>query len=248
MSETARMWMEVSFNILYLVVVWGLVIVMWRRREKVAEGKRPLANLFISAFFLLALGDTGHVGFRVWAYALGGLENTISLFGREVGLVGLGALATSVTVTLFYAIVLLIWQRRFQKPLGWFGYLLLAAAAVRLIIHFFPQNEWNNVVPPQPWSTYRNLPLMLQGLGVAYLILRDAIAVKDRTFTWVGVMILTSYAFYMPVIFLVQRFPLVGMLMIPKTLAYVAIAFLGYAAYFRGFAPQESPPHPLPTH
>jgi hypothetical protein len=28
------------------------------------------------AFFLLALGDTGHVGFRVAAYALGGMEKT----------------------------------------------------------------------------------------------------------------------------------------------------------------------------
>jgi len=91
-----------------------------------------------------------------------------------------------------------------------------------------PANEWNNTVPPQPWSIYRNLPLMLQGLGVAYLILRDALASKDRVFTWVGVMILASYAFYIPVIFFVQRFPLIGMLMIPKTVAYVAIAFLAY--------------------
>jgi len=232
MSETARMWTEVSFNVLYLVVVWSLVVLMWRRRE-VARGERPLSTLFLLAFFLLALGDTGHVGFRVWAYARGGLESTISLFGREVGLVGLGALATSITVTLFYVIVLVIWQRRFHKPYGWFGYLLFAAAVVRLIIHFFPQNEWNNVVSPQPWSTYRNLPLMLQGLGAAYLILRDAVAAQDRTYTWIGAMILVSYAFYMPVIFFVQQVPLVGMLMIPKTLAYVAIAFLGYAAYFR---------------
>lgn len=247
MSEAIRMWLEVSFNLAYLLVVWSLVGLMWQRRNSVAEGKRPLANLFMGAFFLLALGDTGHVGFRVWAYARGGLENSISLFGREVGLVGLGALATSLTVTLFYGMVLFIWQRRFQKPLGWFGYLLLAAAVVRLILHPFPQNEWNNVVPPQPWSTYRNLPLMLQGLGVAYLILRDAWAAKDRTYTWIGVMILTSYAFYMPVIFLVQRVPLVGMLMIPKTLAYVAIAFISFAAYFRPTRPVTPPVNPAPT-
>ena len=233
MSENMRIWAEISFNLLYLVVIYWLVILMIRRRGDVAVEKRPLANLFIWAFGLLALGDTGHVGFRVWAYARGGLEQTISLFGREVGLVGLGALATSITVTLFYVLVLIIWRARFGKLYDWVGRLLFAAAAIRFLIMLSPNNEWNNVVPPQPWSLYRNLPLMVQGLGVAFLILRDARAAGDRTFTWVGLMILTSYAFYMPVIFLVQRYPLVGMLMIPKTMAYVAIAFIAYFSLFK---------------
>ncbi|MBK8050454.1 MAG: DUF2807 domain-containing protein [Anaerolineales bacterium] len=80
-----------------------------------------------------------------------------------------------------------------------------------------PANEWNNIVPPQPWSLVRNLPLMLQGLGVAYLILRDARTAHDRPFVWIGVSILVSYACYLPVILFVQQAPAVGMLMIPKT-------------------------------
>jgi hypothetical protein len=70
---------------------------------------------------------------------------------------------------------------------------------------------------------------MIQGLGLAYLILRDATRRHDRTFTWIGVSILVSYACYLPVILYVQKLPLLGMLMIPKTLAYVAIGFLAYA-------------------
>ena len=46
-------------------------------------------------------------------------------------------------------------------------------------------------------------------------------------------MILVSYACYTPVIFFVQQNPLVGMLMIPKTLAYVAIALLAYQGLWR---------------
>jgi hypothetical protein len=233
------MWVEILFNVTYLVVIWGFVIAMYRRRAYLAPDVRPYAELFMWAFGLLALGDTGHVGFRVWAYALGGLDATVSILGREVGLVGLGALSTAVTVTLFYVLMLFIWQRRFQKPLGGLGVLLLVAAAVRLVVMVFPQNQWNSSVPPWPWSLLRNLPLMVQGLGVAYLILRDAsrkdtrrVSLRreeDRLFQWIGTLILVSFAFYLPVILFVQQAPTLGMLMIPKTMAYVAIAWLAYA-------------------
>jgi len=233
MSESMRMWMEIIFNIAYLIVIWVLVITMYARRSLVQPENQRVADLFMKAFALLALGDTGHVGFRVVAYALGDLQATISVFGMELGLVGLGALATAITVTFFYMLVLQIWQARFQKPYGVFGYLLFGFAIVRLIIMVFPANEWNNLVPPQPWGLLRNLPLMVQGLGVAYLILRDASAVKDRIFTWIGICILVSFAMYAPVILFVQQIPLVGMLMIPKTMAYVAIALIAYYAFYR---------------
>jgi hypothetical protein len=44
---------------------------------------------------------------------------------------------------------------------------------------------------------------------------------------------LVSYGFYIPVILFVQTLPLIGMLMIPKTLAYVAIAIIAYRNLFR---------------
>jgi len=237
MSESMRMWMEITFNIVYLIVVWGIVAAMYQRRYLVKPGDQPVADLVMKAFALLALGDTGHVGFRVVAYALGDLESTISVFGIEIGLVGLGALATAITVTFFYALVLVIWHEHFQKPYGWFGYLLFATAAIRLVLMIFPANEWNNLVPPQPWGLIRNLPLMLQGLGIAYLILRDAREAHDRSFTWIGICILVSYAMYTPVILFVQQVPLIGMLMIPKTMAYVAIAFIAYNAFYRNLEP-----------
>jgi len=228
MPESVRMWVEVLFNVAYLVAIWGLVIAMRRNRSRVAAADRRVADLVLWAFTLLALGDTGHVGFRVLAYALGGLETEISVLGLQLGLVGLGALATAITVTFFYVLMLEIWRARFHKPYGWFEYLLLVAAAARLLLMLPAANQWNSVVPPQPWSFIRNLPLMVLGLGVAYLILRDARTAQDRTFTWIGVMILVSFACYIPVIFFVQQAPIIGMLMIPKTLAYVAIAVLAY--------------------
>ncbi len=244
MSETMRMWTEVAFNIAYLVVIWGLVITMLYRRAEVEPSDWPIARLFIGAFALLAVGDTGHVGFRVLAYARGSLESSITVLGTELGLVGLGALATATTVTAFYALILAIWRSRFGKPYGLFGYFLLLAAIVRIVIMIPAANEWNNVVPPHPWSLYRNVPLMIQGLGVAFLILRDAAANNDRAFRRIGYMILASYAFYTPVILVVRQTPAVGMLMIPKQLDYVAIAIIGYRSLYppKGSAVEASSP------
>ncbi len=44
MSETMRMWVEVGFNILYLIVIWGLVIAMTVQRERVAPEERRVAD------------------------------------------------------------------------------------------------------------------------------------------------------------------------------------------------------------
>ena len=236
MSETAQIWMEIAFNLLYLLAIWWLVFAMRQRLPFVAAADQKIGRYFIWAFGLLALGDTGHVGFRVLAYAQGSLEASYSLGGMQLGLVGLGALSTSITVTFFYVLVLLIWQERYQQSFGWFGMLLIISAAIRLMVMALPGNQWNSVVPPQPISLVRNLFLTFSGLGVAALILRDSSAAgraSDRPFAWVGICILVSFAFYIPVILFVQVMPVIGMLMIPKTLAYVAIALIGYQTVFR---------------
>ncbi len=226
MTESLRMWTEVAFNITYLVVIWGMVLTMAVQRNNLAGASRTLGERVLWAFALLALGDTGHVGFRVVAYALGGLES-------HPLLVGLGALSTAYTVTVFYMLMVGIWQKRFGQPLGWSGRLLLAAGILRMVVMAFPQNRWEALVAPYEWALFRNAFLVIQGVGVMYLILRDAFRASDTAFKWIGIMIALSYAFYTPVILWAAQVPLLGMLMIPKTCAYVAIAFIAYREVYR---------------
>jgi hypothetical protein len=221
MPENARVLVEVIFNITYLVVVWSMVAAMAAKRHLLAEADRSIGQRVMVAFALLALGDTGHVGFRVIAYALGGLE-------QHPLLVGLGALSTAYTVTLFYMLMLDIWKVRFGKKYGAFAWVLIAAGIIRLAVMALPQNDWGQLVPPYPWSLLRNGLLVVQGLGVMALILRDAFQARDVNFQWIGWMIAVSYAFYSPVILWSAQIPLLGMLMIPKTCAYVAIAIIAY--------------------
>ena len=226
MSNEMRMWVEVIFNISYLLVVWGMVLLMALRQELVIPENRVLAKRILWAFALLALGDTGHVGFRVIAYAAGSLESSSVL-------IGVGTLFTAYTVTLFYMLMLDVWRLRFKQSLGQFEWFLLAAGVARLVVMLFPQNEWWQITPPYGWSLLRNGFLTIQGLGVLALILRDANRTGDRTFTWIGVMIAISFAFYAPVILWAQWVPLLGMLMIPKTCAYVGVAIIAYRALYR---------------
>lgn len=223
MTDTMRITVEIAFNISYLIVVWFLVGLMLARFKTIADSDRPVARLLIWAFALLAFGDTGHVGFRVVAYMNGGLE-------KNPALVGIGALSTAVTVTFFYMILVFVWSKRFHKPLGWFGWLLLAAGFVRLVVMAFPHNQWESLVPPYNWSLLRNSFLVIQGIGIMFLILRDATRSGDTPFRLVGWMIALSYAFYTPVILWSATIPLLGMLMIPKTCAYVAIAIIAYGS------------------
>jgi hypothetical protein len=219
MSETLLMWLEIGFDLAYLITIWALLAVMYKKRNKVMPANKKVAGLIRWMFLFLAIGDTGHVGFRVLAYTRGPLENSPLL-------VGLGSLATAYTVTLFYMIFVTVWRERFNKPASWFTWLLLIIGILRMIIMALPGNQWGQVFPPQPMGILRNIPLMIQGLGILILILWSSVQKKDKTFIWIGCCIFLSFLFYTPVIFFVNQIPLLGMLMMPKTMAYLAIAFI----------------------
>lgn len=46
MPEPVRIWMEIAFNVAYLGVIWTLVIMMWRNRQRVAPADH--GNTFVT--------------------------------------------------------------------------------------------------------------------------------------------------------------------------------------------------------
>ena len=232
MPEAFRMWFEIIFTLSYLVTLWILVIAMKRRQPQLAEADRPLMQLYVWAFGLLAAGDSLHILGRVAAYALGGLDAKPEVFGIPLGIVGIGALATSITLTVFYAMMLVIWRKRFDKPYGVVGAILFAAAVVRLIIMSFPGNQWQNPSSPHDWAIYRNIPFWIQGLGVMYLFWRNGRAANDSLYPKLSILFLLSFAFYTPVVLFAHKIPILGMLMLPKTLIYGIMAYVVYRNLF----------------
>lgn len=233
MPENFRMWFEIIFTLSYLIVLWMLVFAMKNRMVGISKGEEKLARLFYLSFALLALGDSFHILGRVAAYALGGLDARPEIFGVPTGIVGIGALATSITLTIFYAVMLLIWKERFSKEYGWFGVFLFSAALIRLIILAFPGNNWQSPTSPYDWAIYRNIPFWIQGLGVAFLFWRDGRAEKYQLYPKLAWLFLLSFSFYTPVVFFARQIPMLGMLMLPKTLVYGIVAYVVYKDLFK---------------
>ena len=108
-----------------------------------------------------------------------------------------------------------------------------ALAAARIGLCLFPQNAWLSANPPLSWSIWRNVPFALLGALVIVVFLRGARQAGDRAFCWMWLAIVLSFAFYIPVVLWADVVPLVGMLMIPKTCAYVWVVWMGFSDMHR---------------
>jgi len=235
MSENMQMMMEIGFNVFYLIFIWTLVIRMYLSKSYDPYRDRGAGRLFRLGFLLLAIGDTGHVGFRVWAYLLGSLDATVRIAGLEIPLVGAGALSTAVLVTFLYLLMAEAERRRFNQPFNLLYLILFLSGIARFVIMALPGNDWGSSVPPAEMSLYRNIPLTVLGLGLAIIMLIHARKKRDKFFTYLSILIFISFAFYAPVILFVQKVPMIGMLMIPKTIAYLLMAWAVYRSYFRRY-------------
>ena len=108
-----------------------------------------------------------------------------------------------------------------------------ALAALRVVLCLFPQNQWLVYNPPLLWGVLRNLPFAVLGLIIIVIFYREARRTGDRAFRWMWLAVTLSFGFYIPVVLFAEAVPPVGMLMIPKTVAYVWIVLMGFGAYRR---------------
>ena len=210
---------ETLFDIGYLITVITVGILMIRG----SKGERQF-RLYGRMAVVLGAGDSFHLVPRVIALCTTGLENyTVPL--------GLGKWVTSVTMTIFYVLLYYVWRRRYQvSGRGGLTAAVYALAGVRIALCMMPQNQWLSAEAPLSWGICRNVPFALLGLLVIVLFYRSAREHKDRAFRWIWLTIVLSFGFYIPVVLWADAVPMIGMLMIPKTCAYVWTVLIGYFA------------------
>ncbi|WP_297290238.1 hypothetical protein [uncultured Flavonifractor sp.] len=210
---------ETLFDVVYLIGVITIgVLIIWG-----SKGKRQF-KLFGWMAVVLGAGDSFHLVPRALALCTTGLENyTVSL--------GLGKWITSVTMTIFYVLLYYVWRQRYQiKGQSALTAAVYVLAGVRIALCMMPQNQWLSTEAPLSWGIYRNIPFALLGLLVIVLFYRSAKVRGDRAFRWMWLTIVLSFGFYIPVVLWADTIPMIGMLMIPKTCAYVWTVLIGYFA------------------
>ncbi len=136
-------------------------------------------------------------------------------------------------MTIFYVILYHIGKRRYGLHSRALTGAVYALAAARIGLCLFPQNAWLSANPPLSWGIWRNVPFALLGALVIVVFLRGARQAGDRAFRWMWLAIVLSFAFYIPVVLWADIVPLVGMLMIPKTCAYVWVVWMGFSDMHR---------------
>ena len=210
---------ETLFDAAYLIAVITIGILMIRGSKGESQFR-----LFGWMAVVLGAGDSFHLVPRAIALCTTGLENyTISL--------GLGKWITSVTMTVFYVLLYYVWRQRYQikGQSGWTA-AVYGLAGVRIVLCMLPQNQWLSAESPLSWGIYCNIPFALLGLLVIVLFYRSAKVHGDRAFRWMWLTIVLSFGFYIPVVLWADTIPMIGMLMIPKTCAYVWTVLIGYFA------------------
>lgn len=210
---------ETMFDAVYLISVITIGILMIRG----SKGDRQF-RLFGWMAVVLGAGDSFHLVPRALALCTTGLENyTFSL--------GVGKWITSVTMTIFYVLLYYVWRQRYKiSGRGGVTAAVYGLAGVRIALCMMPQNRWLSVEAPLSWGIYRNIPFALLGLVVLVLFYRSAREQGDTAFRWMWLTIVLSFGFYIPVVLWADTLPLIGMLMIPKTCAYVWAILIGYFA------------------
>ena len=207
---------ETLFDTVYLISVITIGILMIRK------GTQKQYRLFGIMAVVLGAGDSFHLVPRALALCTIGLENFTTALGT-------GKFITSITMTVFYILLYYVWRSRYQiegkKNLTVLVYLLSGA---RILLCLFPQNEWLSASAPLSWGIIRNIPFALLGLLIIVLFYNEAKRRQDKSFRFMWLTIVLSFGFYIPVVLWADAIPMIGMLMIPKTCAYVWTVLIGY--------------------
>ena len=210
---------ETIFDLLYLsfALFSGLTMLI--------RGSTPLVKKAGAMAALLGAGDAFHLVPRAYALWTAGLE-------ANAAALGVGKFITSITMTLFYLILYYIWRDYFRvKDRRGLTGLMWGLALARILLCLLPQNRWLSYRQPLLYGVLRNIPFAIMGLIIILLFAQEVRRTGDRVFRSMSLAVARSFGFYLPVVLFSSTVPAVGMLMIPKTLAYVWVVVMCWSLY-----------------
>lgn len=236
MSPIAE-WSTVVVGAIYLVGAWTVTVLMARALPRVAPETRSVLKWPLLAVFLLALGDSFHIIPRIYRTITGNpLPYLLTWFGRQWDWIALGLVISSATMSIFY--LLLFQYRQARQGIRWdlWSWVMLGLLIVRLGLLPWPQNGWEGDAAPG-WRLYRNILFTLMGLMVILALFRDrseATGRDRRPLEAIAWCLVASFATYWVTVLGAEQYPVLGAMMLPKTIAYlIAIILLYRLAFIR---------------
>lgn len=208
---------ESLFDVLYLGIVIALGIRLLFEKDKKTK-------LFGLMAMILGIGDSFHLIPRVISHlSPGGFE-------AHAAMLSWGQCVTSITMTIFYVLYYNYYKKQTSNNDRIKDILIYFLAILRVALTIMPQNNWGTAEGNYMFGVYRNIPFVIMGILLIYWTYnkRDIGGLKNM-----DILIALSFLFYIPVVLFSKKYPAVGALMMPKTIAYLLIVYTGYK-YFIG--------------
>ena len=222
-SDTPRVpdLMEAVFDTCYLLfdLIAGILFFAFSHGS-------PLFLLYGILTWTLCFGDAFHLVPRVLCAVKGSNEK----IERQLGI---GLQISSITMTVFYILLLYIWKQTFYEMTApvMLEILIWVSAAVRIAVCMLPQNNWCGKEGNRKLSVIRNAVFAVTGICVIVLYVMSG-NTYGYHMTRMAAAIVVSFGCYLPVTLLSKKMPKIGMLMIPKTCAYVWMIVMGLQLLF----------------
>ena len=217
---------EGFFCIIYLIYIAVLIYIM-NGKYMAANAAEDMINVYrfgmgVLMASLLVGGDAFHLIPRIIIDFRGSLP-------KQELLLGLGSLISSITMTIFYNILITMGDSiEYSESMYnlFTEQAILVLTFIRIIILILPQNRWFSREPNRKWAIRRNVPFIIIGiLTVAGLInvIHHATHYPAGFYITIMVTVILSFIFYIPVAIWGKEKPKIGMLMIPKTICYMVM-------------------------
>lgn len=110
--------------------------------------------------------------------------------------------------------------------------LVYSLVIARIALILLPQNEWGQMPGNFTFSLIRNIPFAILGVLLIIWSWQDR---EKPGLKYMAESIFFSFLFYVPVVLWADTIPIVGALMMPKTVAYVFLVLIGYKHFIKEF-------------
>jgi len=201
---------------------------------------------------LLAFGDIFHLIPRTYLWYAYTYQGQTAIYDSSMGIAiyGFGLIMTGITMTIFYLGFYYFWKETYlktknitvlskiQEKIRIYDGIAIGSVIIRTILILLPWNNWGSS-PEYYYSVFSfrlltNLPLYVIGMEVLYLFY---ISTKSEEITKqmpnnitfalknCVIWIIVSYVTYTITLFGVPVMPILGMMMIPKTIAYLIVLY-----------------------